>query len=241
MITIIPAIDIINGQCVRLTEGRYDSAVVYHSNPLDVAKQFEQAGVRRLHVVDLDGARTGRVVNWRVLEDLCNRTRLQVDISGGLRTEAEWRLALSCGASYLTIGSLAVRQPDVFMQLLEQFDPERIILAADVKHEVVYTHGWQHKSNVALSDFLQQHIALGIAQVMVTDISKDGKLQGPATALYTKLLQQQAAPYLIASGGVASLADVQELQAAGVHAVIIGKAIYENHISLSELTPYLQA
>ncbi len=239
MIEIIPAIDIIGGKCVRLTKGDYDCAKVYNANPLEVAQAFEAHGVRRLHLVDLDGAKAGRIVNYRVLEQIASRTSLVIDFGGGLKCDDDLRIAFNSGAQMVTGGSVAVKNPKLFCSWLDAFGSERIILGADVKGEKVAVSGWQETSDCDLMPFIEHYVARGIRQVICTDIERDGMLQGASVALYKRILQQFPALGLVASGGVSSWRDIEELNEASVPSVIVGKAIYEGRITLKEIEKYL--
>lgn len=239
MMTIIPAIDIIEGKCVRLTEGDFSTRKIYNEQPLEVARQFEDAGLRRLHLVDLDGARTGAVKNWKVLEAIAARTKLDIDFGGGIKTREDVRIVLNSGAMLATVGSVAVKQGQEFKAWLTEFGPTKFLLGADVRDEKIAVHGWQETSSVPIIDFIEGYLAAGIRQVFCTDVSKDGRLEGPATALYARIIGRFPGLSLIASGGVATMQDVHQLREAGCSGVIIGKAIYENRISLEDLKPYL--
>jgi len=232
---IIPAIDLINGQCVRLTKGDYDTTKVYNTNPLEVAREFEAAGLTHLHLVDLDGARQREVVNWPVLEAIAKYTNLIIDFSGGIHSADLAHKAFDLGAAKITVGSIAVKRPDTFRQWILDYGPERLILGADVIGKNIAIHGWASASDVTIMDFIRGYHLCGIRNVMCTDVSKDGMLQGPATDLYKDILQQFPDLQLVASGGVSSLEDLRELKAAGCSAAIVGKAIYEGRISLDEL------
>jgi len=236
VIEIIPAIDLIDGKCVRLSQGDYDQKIVYNENPLEVAKMFADAGIRRLHLVDLDGAKAHHIVNHRVLERITGSTELIVDFGGGLKSEDDLRIAFECGAGMITGGSIAVKNQDVFSSWITKFGSEKIILGADVKDEKIAVGGWIETTELELIPFIKNYVEQGIHKVICTDISKDGMLQGTATELYKKILAAQPGLYLIASGGVSSIRDVEQLQEASIPAVIIGKAIYEGRIKLKELT-----
>ena len=239
MIDIIPAIDIIGGKCVRLTQGDYDRKTVYDDDPVDVAKRFADAGIRRLHVVDLDGAKAQHIVNYKVLERIATRTALEVDFGGGLKTDDDLRIAFECGASMVTGGSIAVKSPEVFASWIAHYGGDRIILGADVKDGKIAVGGWQETTERDLMPFVTEYMQLGIRKVICTDIGRDGMLGGPAIDLYRHLLDEQPGLYLIASGGVGSLAHIEQLEQAGVPAVIVGKAIYEGRIPLDGLTRLL--
>jgi len=236
---IIPAIDLIDGKCVRLSQGDYDRKTIYNENPLEVAKAFEDHGIRRLHLVDLDGAKAHHIVNHKVLETIATQTSLVIDFGGGLKTDEDLRIAFECGARMITGGSIAVKSPKIFESWITQFGSDRIILGADVKDEKIAVTGWTEDTELSLLPFLEEYINKGINQVICTDIRKDGMLQGASTELYKKILRAYPGLYLVASGGVSSLADLEELAEAGMPAVIFGKAIYEGRISLSDLRPFL--
>ena len=235
MIELIPAIDIINGQCVRLTKGDYDQKTVYRDSPAEVAKEFEEIGFRRLHVVDLDGAKSKHIVNDEVLRAITTDTQLTVDFGGGIKTDEDIEKAFAAGAAMVTVGSIAVTQPDLFMGWLEKYGPERMILGADVRHGKISINGWKEDSAEDLLPFLQKYIDAGVRNVLCTEISKDGTLSGPAIGLYSEVMEAYPELHLIASGGVSSLDDIKALDAAGIPAVVSGKAIYEGKIDLREL------
>jgi len=239
MIEIIPAIDIIDGKCVRLSQGDYDQKKVYNENPLEVAKMFESAGLRRLHLVDLDGAKAQHIVNYKVLQKIANETSLVIDFGGGLKSDGDLRIAFECGASMITGGSIAVKNPDVFMTWIEKYGSEKIILGADVKNEKIAVSGWLETTDVDLMPFIRSFTEKGIDKVICTDISKDGMLQGASIELYRKILDKFPGLYLIASGGVSSMADIESLEAVGIPAVITGKAIYEGRIKMKELENFI--
>lgn len=235
MIELIPAIDIIDGKCVRLSKGDYNSKKVYGENPAELAKEFEAHGIKRLHVVDLDGAASHHIVNYRVLEQITSSTSLIVDFGGGVKSDDDLRIAFESGAQMVTGGSIAVKNPELFSSWLAKYGSERIILGADVKNRMIAVSGWMESSNCELFPFLGEYIAKGINKVICTDIDCDGMLQGPSIQLYKEILQQYPDLYLIASGGVSSMDDIYALQEAEVPAVIFGKALYEGRISLKEL------
>lgn len=239
MIEIIPAIDIIDGKCVRLSQGDYNQKTTYNENPLEVAKMFEDAGISRLHLVDLDGARAHHIVNHKVLEKIASSTNLIIDFGGGLKTDDDLRIAFECGAKMITGGSIAVRNQDVFISWIEKFGGDKIILGADVKNEKLAVGGWMETTEIELLPFVSNYLKRGINKVICTDISKDGMLKGPSLDLYKKMLEAQPEMYLIASGGVSSVSDIEQLNEANIPAVITGKAIYEGRIKLSELKPFL--
>lgn len=232
---IIPAIDIIDGKCVRLSKGDYGTKKIYNQNPLEVAKEFEGNGLAFLHLVDLDGAKKGEVVNWKVLDKIANNTSLKIDFSGGIKTKAAVELAFGLGANELTIGSLALKNKEEFLFWMNQFGANKFILGADVLNEKIAVHGWLETSDLSIFDYLKGYNAQGIEKVMCTDISKDGMLEGPGFELYGKILNQFPSLKLIASGGVSNIDDVNQLRNLGCHATIIGKAFYEGKILLSDL------
>lgn len=235
MIELIPAIDIIDGKCVRLSQGDYDSKKVYNENPVEVAKELEDCGIRRLHVVDLDGAASHHVVNYRTLEQLATHTSLTIDFGGGVKSDEDLKIAFESGAAMVTGGSIAVRNPELFCRWLQTYGSEKIILGADVKGRKIAVNGWKDESACELFPFLQEYVEKGIRKVICTDIGCDGMLQGPSTKLYKEMLKQHPDLYLIASGGVSCMEDIRTLEAAGVPAVIFGKALYEGRITLKEL------
>jgi phosphoribosylformimino-5-aminoimidazole carboxamide ribotide isomerase len=235
---IIPAIDIIEGKCVRLTEGDYAQKKIYNENPLEVAKAFEGIGLMRLHLVDLDGAKAGEVVNWKVLEKIANNTTLKIDFGGGIKTEAILKTVLDTGATYATIGSLAVKNELLFQEWIARFGANTFMLGADVFEEKIAIGGWMEKTEISVFDFMKSYINKGVKQIFCTDIKKDGKLQGPSIELYQKIIEQFPNLHLIASGGVSSLDDLIELEEIGCSAAIVGKAIYENKITISELASF---
>ena len=235
MIEIIPAIDIIDGKCVRLSKGDYDQKKIYNENPLEVAKQFQDAGIRRLHLVDLDGAKAKHIVNYKVLENIASHTSLVIDFGGGLKSDDDLRIAFNSGASMVTGGSIAVKDPSVFSSWISKFGGEKIILGADVKDEKIAVGGWLETTESDLLPFIGGYKSKGISKVICTDISKDGMLQGTSVELYKKILAEYPDLFLIASGGVSSVADIEALNDANVPAVITGKAIYEGRISMTDL------
>ena len=241
MIELIPAIDIIGGQCVRLTKGDYDQKTVYRNSPAEVAKEFEQIGFKRLHVVDLDGAKSKHIVNEQVLKAITAETNLVVDFGGGIKTDADIEKAFSAGASMVTIGSIAVTDPDRFMGWLEKYGASRIILGADVRNGKISINGWKEDSGEALLPFMKKYIDAGVRNVLCTEISKDGTLAGPAIDLYQEMMATYPELHLIASGGVSSIDDIKALEAAGIPAVVFGKAIYEGKINLKELWDWQNA
>lgn len=238
MIEIIPAIDIIDGKLVRLTKGDYDSKKEYSQDPLEVARHFESIGIRRLHVVDLDGAKGGHIVNHKILEQIATHTNLVVDFGGGIKSDEDARIAFESGAQMITGGSIAVRQPQMFLSWLEKYGSDRIILGADIKDGCIAVQGWLESSDARWQTFLQSYVSRGVSKVISTDISRDGMLSGPSIELYKDMLQEFPGLYVIASGGVSCMQDVLQLDAAGVPAVIMGKAIYEGRITYQELQNY---
>lgn len=232
---IIPAIDIIEGKCVRLTQGDYAQKKVYNENPLEVAKQFEDAGIERLHLVDLDGAKAGRIINWKVLEMLAGKTELIIDFGGGIKTEKDIDIIFDSGGAIATVGSIAVKASELFYQWLTKYGGAKILLGADVKEEKISIHGWTEQTEINIFDFLNENISHGLKQAFCTDISKDGLLQGPAINLYKKIIQKFPSLKFIASGGVSSMKDLEQLKETGCKGVIIGKAIYEGRIKVSDL------
>ena len=235
MIELIPAIDIIEGKCVRLTQGDYDTKKVYNEEPLEVAKMFEDYGIRRLHVVDLDGARQGRIINYRILERLATNTSLVIDFGGGLKQDNDLEIAFESGAQMVTGGSIAVKNPNTFKSWISKFGSEKIILGADAKDKKIAISGWEETTDNELIPFIRNYHQEGISKSICTDISRDGMLQGPAIDLYKEVLEQIPQLYLIASGGVSSIQDIEKLAEAGIPAVIFGKAIYEGKIQLKDL------
>lgn len=235
MIELIPAIDIIDGKCVRLSQGDYGSKKIYNENPIEVAKEFEANGIRRLHVVDLDGAISHHVVNYRTLEQIATRTSLIIDFGGGIKSDEDLVLAFENGAQMITGGSIAVKNPELFCKWLEQYGSEKIILGADVKDRMIAVNGWKDESTKELFPFLQEYLHKGVQKVICTDIACDGMLQGPAIDLYKEMLTVHPDLYLIASGGVSCIDDIKALHEAGVPAVIFGKALYEGRITMKEL------
>lgn len=235
MIQLIPAIDIINGQCVRLTKGDYSQMTVYSDSPSHIAQKFEQTGFHRLHVVDLDGAKSRHIVNDQVLREITQATQLTVDFGGGIKTDNDIRKAFDAGASMVTIGSIAVQQPELCMEWIERYGSERIILGADVRNGKISINGWKEDSDEDLLPFLKRFVESGICNVLCTEISKDGTLQGPAIELYQRVMDAYPDLHLIASGGVSSIEDIRALNEAGIPAVVFGKAIYEGKIDIKEL------
>lgn len=239
MIEIIPAIDIIEGKCVRLTKGDFDTKKVYNDDPLEVAKMIESFGVRRLHVVDLDGAKSQHIVNYNIIEQIADHTSLVIDFGGGIKTNEDIDIAFASGASLVTIGSIAVKNPELFSEWLEKYSPAKVILGADVKNGLISINGWKEEGNDQLMPFLQKYVNQGVENVLCTDISKDGMLEGPAIELYKQIMEQFPKMRLIASGGVSCIEDIEALDAAGIPAVVFGKALYEGKIKLEELTKFI--
>jgi len=238
-IEIIPAIDIIDGKCVRLSQGDYQQKIIYNENPLEVAKMFEAVGLKRLHLVDLDGAKAHHIVNQKVLENIAANTKLVIDFGGGLKSDEDLKIAFDSGASMVTGGSIAVKSPEIFLRWIEKFGAGKIILGADAKNEMIAVAGWQEHTGTDLFTFIKDWHSKGIMKIISTDISRDGMLQGAATELYQKILKTVPGIYLIASGGVSSMADILELQNAGIPAVITGKAIYEGRITMEEIREFI--
>ncbi len=236
---IIPAIDIIDGKCVRLTQGDYEQKKIYNEYPLEVAKQFEDAGLKRLHLVDLDGAKAGAVKNWKVLEQLTGKTSLVIDFGGGIKKEEDLQIVFESGAAYATIGSLAVREEAVFVSWMQQYGAAKFLLGADVKDEKIAVSGWLETTGIWVYDFIRKYIGHGIQQVFCTDVSKDGKLEGPSSALYKDIMSEFPSLHFIASGGVSSMKDLEELQSIGCKGAIVGKAIYEGRIQLEDIANYI--
>ncbi len=232
---IIPAIDMIGGKCVRLSKGDYDTKKVYNENPVEVAKMFEDNGIKRLHLVDLDGAKAGHIVNHEVLRKITSATKLTVDFGGGLKTTDDLNIAFDCGASMVTGGSIAVKNPQEFSMWIDKYGSDRIILGADAKDRKIAVTGWLEDTDAELMPFVKSYYDKGIRKVICTDISRDGMLQGPAVELYREMLDAIPDLWLVASGGVSCIEDVEQLNQKGLPAVIIGKAIYENRITMDEL------
>lgn len=235
MIEIIPAIDLIDGKCVRLSQGDFSQKKIYRENPLEAAQEFENAGLKRLHIVDLDGAKNGRVTNLKVLETIAENTNLTIDFGGGIKTDEDIQSVFDAGAQMASIGSVAVKNAEKFFAWLEKYGGEKILLGADVKGEKLAINGWQTETEIEIIPFLREYAAKGVTQTFVTDISKDGLLQGSSNELYAKILREIPAVKLIASGGVSKIEDVDELEKIGCSGVIIGKAIYEGRIKLEDL------
>lgn len=235
---IIPAIDIIDGKCVRLTQGDYAQKKIYNEHPLEVAMEFEDAGLRRLHLVDLDGAKAGAVKNWKVLERLAGKTGLVIDFGGGIKTAGDVNIVFDSGAALATVGSIAVKNGPLFVSWLEEYGAGKFLLGADVRDEKIAVGGWLETTDKWVYDFIQEYVEKGVEQVFCTDVSKDGLLQGPALDLYKNIVGKFPELHFIASGGVSSFDDVLKLEEAGCKGVIIGKAIYEGRITLNQLKSY---
>ena len=238
MIQIIPAIDIIEGKCVRLSQGDYAQKKIYNENPLEVAKQFEDAGIKRLHLVDLDGAKKGAIVNQKVLEIIASKTKLVIDFGGGIKTDSDIQSVYNAGARIATIGSVAVKSPELFFSWVKKYGAEKILLGADVKNERIAVAGWREQTEISVFDFIKSNFEKGVKNIFCTDISKDGMMQGPSADLYKKIKEKFPEINLIASGGVSSLKDIGDVRSAGCSGVIIGKAIYESKIFLEELKSF---
>lgn len=237
---IIPAIDIIDGKCVRLTQGDYSQKTIYNENPLEVALEFESIGITRLHLVDLDGAKLGKVVNYKVLEKIASKTKLSIDFGGGIKTDDDIETVFNYGADLATIGSIAVKNKELFFSWIKKYGAEKIFLGADVKNEKIAIGGWLETTNVSIYDFIEENLNEGIKHLFCTDISKDGLLQGPSIDLYKKMIGKFPELNLTASGGVSQLSDLVELKQIGCSGAIVGKAIYEGRISMNELKKLVQ-
>ena len=235
---VIPAIDIIDGKCVRLTKGDYNTKKVYNENPIEVAKAFEGAGIQYLHLVDLDGAKAKHIVNYKVLEQITSKTNLRIDFGGGLKSDEDLHIAFNSGARQITGGSIAVKNPKVFEGWVSKYGGTKIILGADCNNEKIAVSGWEEESDLEVIPFIKSYTKKGIQYVTCTDIAKDGMLEGPSFELYKRILNQAKDVKLIASGGVTSIEDLNALEDLGCEAAIIGKALYEGHISLRDLEIY---
>lgn len=238
-IEIIPAIDLIDGECVRLSQGDYNQKTVYNENPLEVAKMFEAAGIRRLHLVDLDGAKAKHIVNHKILEQISTKTNLIIDFGGGLKSDKDLEIAFNSGAAMVTGGSIAVKERDTFLKWLEKYGSEKIILGADAKDGNIAVSGWQETTELPVIEFISEYHKKGIVKVISTDISRDGMLSGPAFELYSEIINTLPSVEIIASGGIASMNDILRLNEMGVPGVITGKAIYENRITLEEIERFI--
>ena len=239
MIEIIPAIDIIDGKCVRLSQGDYNSKKIYSENPVEIAKEFEAHGISRLHVVDLDGAASHHVINYKTLDQIASRTSLIIDFGGGIKSDEDLVIAFENGAQMVTLGSVAVKEPQRFEKWLDTYGQEKIILGADAKDEKIAINGWKEDSSINLFSFLDDYIKKGVTKVLCTDISKDGMLEGPSVDLYKKIMETYPDLHLIASGGVSSVDDICRLEEAGIPAVVFGKALYEGKINLKDLYRFI--
>jgi phosphoribosylformimino-5-aminoimidazole carboxamide ribotide isomerase len=240
MITIIPAIDLIDAKCVRLSQGDYNQKTIYNENPLEVAKMFEDAGITRLHLVDLDGAKAKHIVNHKVLELIASKTKLVIDFGGGLKSDEDLRIAFESGAQMVTGGSIAVKDRETFLHWIETYGADKIILGADAKDKMIAVSGWQEVSELPILDFIESYTSKGIRKVISTDIARDGMLTGPSIDLYKEIRTQFPELELIASGGIATMKDIYELDEMGIPGVITGTAIYENRISLDEISRYIR-
>lgn len=238
-IELIPAIDIIEGKCVRLTKGEYSSQKTYSENPLEIAKQLEDIGVKRLHMVDLDGAKSKHIVNHKVLETIANSTSLKIDFGGGIKSDADIHTAFDSGASLVTIGSVASTSPELFLSWIDKYGTDKIILGADVRNGMISINGWKEDSQYSLFDFLDKYIEAGIINILCTEISRDGMLEGPATDLYKEIMQRYPNINLIASGGISCIKDIEVLDDNGIPSVVFGKAMYEERISMADIRNWL--
>lgn len=238
MIEIIPAIDIINGKCVRLTKGDYNSKTIYGENPLEIAKRFEDVGCRRLHLVDLDGAKSQHIVNYKILEQIASKTKLIIDFGGGLKSDEDIHIAFEYGATMITGGSIAVKSSETMCRWIDKYGAEKIILGADTRNGKISTSGWMSDSDIDIIPFIKSYASKGIRQVISTDINVDGTLTGPSLNLYKRIKDEITNLYIIASGGVGSIYDIECLNATSIPAVIVGKAIYEGKISLNDISKY---
>ena len=236
---IIPAIDIINGECVRLSKGDYNKKTVYSKNVLDVAKNFEDNGIQFLHLVDLDGAKQNRIINYKILEKISSQTNLIIDFGGGLKSEEDIKIAFESGAKQVTLGSVAIKNPELFLKSLEKYGSEKIILGADARKEKIAVSGWLEESKMNIYDFIKEKTESGIEYVISTDIDKDGMLEGPSFDLYEKIIGENPNIKLIASGGITSASDLEKVKSIGCEGAIIGKALYENRIKFNDLKPFL--
>ena len=239
MIELIPAIDIIDGKCVRLSQGDYDTKKIYNEKPLEVAKEFEANGIQRLHVVDLDGAKSSHVVNYKALDAIAGHTSLTIDFGGGIKTDEDLVIAFENGAHMVTLGSVAVKKPELFKKWLHQYGAEKIILGADVKDNRISVSGWLEEGPQELMPFLTDYTQEGVSKVLCTDISRDGMLQGPSIELYKQVMQRFPTMHLIASGGVSGVDDIIRLDDAGIPAVVFGKALYEGRITMKDLKRFM--
>lgn len=241
MIELVPAIDIIDGKCVRLSQGDYKQKTIYSAQPEEMAKIFEGSGVKRLHVVDLDGAKSKHIVNYKVLERIATQTSLVIDFGGGLKSDEDLRIAFESGASMVTGGSIAVKEPETFLSWIKRYGADKIILGADAKDKKIAVSGWQEDSDLELIEFVKGYLSLGVKKCITTDISKDGMLKGPSIELYKEMLEKLPDLYIIASGGVSSMSDIEALECASIPAVIFGKAFYEGRITIKDIENYIIA
>ncbi|MBQ8736304.1 MAG: 1-(5-phosphoribosyl)-5-[Bacteroidaceae bacterium] len=239
MIQIIPAIDIIDGKCVRLTQGDYSRKTVYNEDPVEIAKMFEDHGIKRLHTVDLDGAKSSHVINYKTIERIATATNLTIDFGGGIESNSDIEIAFSSGAKLVTIGSIAVKRPELMIVWISNYGCERLILGADVKNGLISINGWKEEGNDELMPFIEKYIEHGINNVLCTDIARDGMLKGPSTDMYKKIMSSFPTLNLIASGGVSSVEDIYELNNAGIPSVVFGKAVYEGRITMKELSEFV--
>jgi phosphoribosylformimino-5-aminoimidazole carboxamide ribotide isomerase len=239
MIEIIPAIDVIDGKCVRLSQGDYQTKKIYSESPVDIAKEFETNGIQRLHMVDLDGAKQGKIINLKTLEAVASATNLKIDFGGGIKKTEDVQSVLNAGATFFNIGSIAVKQPEVVEEWISSFGPDKILLGADVKDEIIMINGWQQAADINIINYISAYINKGIKNIFCTDVSKDGLLKGASVELYKNILETFPNLNLVASGGVSSIQDVEVLEAIGCSGVIVGKALYEGRIQLNELKKFL--
>jgi phosphoribosylformimino-5-aminoimidazole carboxamide ribotide isomerase len=240
MIEIIPAIDLIDGKCVRLSQGDFSKKTIYNEDPVDVAKQFEKAGVKRLHLVDLDGARHGKIKNLKVLKAIADKTKLKIDFGGGIKTDHDIESVFDAGAAMATIGSIAVKHPEILETWMKKFGAKKIFIGADVKNERLVIGGWLKQTNIGMYEFIDRYVKRGVDTLFCTDVAKDGMLKGSSVHLYSRILLKFPGLNLIASGGVSSVDDINTLQRIGCKGVIIGKALYEGNITLKDLKPFLK-
>jgi len=240
MLEIIPAIDIIDGKCVRLTQGDFARKKIYYNNPVEIAKIFEQAGIKRLHLVDLDGARQGLISNLEVLQDIASQTSLKIDFGGGIKTNNDIQSVFDAGAAMVNLGSIAIKEPGIIYDWIAKFGAEKILIGADVRNENIVINGWILQTELSVFDFIGQYSKGGIINFFCTDVTKDGLLQGPSIELYKRIIQEFPAVNMIASGGVSHISDIEKLIDAGCSGVIIGKALYEGNIRLEDLTKYAE-
>lgn len=237
---IIPAIDIIDGKCVRLTQGDYEQKKIYNENPLEVALEFESIGIKRLHLVDLDGAKAGKIINYKVLEQIASKTKLSIDFGGGIKTDDDMKTVFNYGADLATIGSIAVKNKELFFSWIKKHGAQKIFLGADVNDEKIAIGGWFETTNISIYDYIEENLSNGVKHVFCTDISKDGLLQGPSIDLYKNIISKFPDINLTASGGVSCLKDLEDLKTIGCNGAIVGKAIYENRITISELKAFIK-